>query len=485
MTNNKPDRYLQQMYATDSLTWSKLLDSWAFHLLISYVPEVSLTLVRRTITNIITTRNNKWRRKYIHQLVDLLTSTSTTHLPSLTEYTPSEGILPWLGALLTVCNVSYTVPTVEVKLYNVSNSSSVTPVLIGDSIHYDSCLRTGVVQRYVQSNLYPPSTMTDDDILDLVSLNGTDYAGCNVEYLAEEKDAFDSGLLMYLVVGNMCNVNDTGPICRARVHVVTLGDSGEQVYVINKTYGAQQYTQQMYNHLMSLYPGKVYIYYRSNLCCTVGEPVSGSNITEYCDGYDEDAIYPILNTKQPVNSASISATNRSLNMIKLQVNNTIRTYYLHTKRADPIKEHPGYIRKSARRIPVSNYLCLVSSSMASVIVYLSNKYNLPYTYQCCSNYGTRMSSPLLSRCCQVEWTYNRVTYKIHEVRGTLKLTAITNGSSGKCPWFKGVYNFKRCQWDRVYTYNDDFTVSRHTLKYLDQFLPKRVNAAFLHSMSDM
>lgn len=476
--NNKPEQYLQELYAADRTAWLSLLNSLVWHKLISRGTSISLTLTRSLIQRITTTRNNKWRRKYILQLVNVLTTADSYKVPPVGHHrykdSTNPAILNWLLVLLNVHGTSIKVPSVEVRLLDRNNSPIHTPILIGDSIHYESCLRTGVVRRYRATNLRPPNAMTLTEVKQLLTVDDTSHRGCNVDHIDDECTAFTNMSLMYLVVGDCCSINNTGYLCRARVHCLKLVGSEELVYVINRVYGDVRYTQQLYEHLLKLYPGKVYTTREDAMCYTVDSTstcVSSTNV--YPDDLETSEVYQVLHTNDAVNSVQLGRISRDTVHIILQLDNEVLNYYLHHDR--PNDRNVTYtVTKSTRRsIGCPDYHTL-NDGMAPVVTYLCNKYNLPYTIQREHKYYFCINTSLpIGLFGKVSWKFKGIQYSIQRVH---EFIVLRKGYQN--------YDFVSKSWVSVYTTcGSRNAITRHTVKYLDQFLPKRIDAAFLRNMS--
>lgn len=479
MNNTALDKkHLELLYSLPDVVWLKLRDSHAFNIIVSRTTTpVSLTLVRNLLTIIATGRNRKWRRKNIDTLVQLLSVDSILRkLPyNVYPYNKLPNTLYWLILLCDVYKSELVkcTPDVVVKVHTKDNSPAYTPYIIGDSIHYDSCLRSGVVNRYKKTGDVLPNQVTEEMYNTVHEIYTPWCHGCNFEYTLKDHRAFHKGQMIYLTVGDLCDVNNTGPEARLRVTVTKLCDSDETIYIMHKLYGNQKYGQALTYKLLEMYPDKVYSF--SSVCNYL--ELSDKSVNIRCvSGYHEDddtEAYKVLSVKQATNSVDVTRR-EDYRRIRTTYNNT--TVHITVPRIVSERVYPTIeLVYDKRTLTDMVYMASPNRPLAYCQSYILSKFNVPhrliYKYNSWAYLYIPDNTTIKCGSHSITWTFRGYTYAIREY---CNCSVLTNGQSE-------YYNLNTGKWVPSYkvTNYSSYCITRHTMHLIDKFLPRRRNALTL------
>lgn len=477
MNNTTVDKqHLDLLYSLPDVVWMKLRDSQVFNVILnSATSPVSLTLTRDLITSIATGRNRKWRRKNIDTLVKLLSVDNLQGKVRGNGY-PEYNLPLTLYWLVMLCDIYKsqlvkTVIDVEVKVHTKDNSPAYTPYIIGDSIHYNSCLRCGVVNYYKSTGNDAPNQV-DSAVYDNVHNHNEWTAGCNFEYTLEDHAAFHRGELIYLTVGDLCDVNNVGPEARLRVVVTRNTGTYDTIYVMHNLYGNMKYGQALVSKLLQMYPDKVYSFSES---CNYLELSEDSVSIVSVPGYYEDdrnAAYKVLSVRTNTSSAKISYSDPS-RWIVITHNNITARNYLRT--SHKVQRNLYKLIRNTRK-PVQLYnVGSPDDALAYSQSYILSKFNIPhelyYKFNGWGYLSVSQDSPVYCRDESVTWSFRGKRYTLNLVNSACVLT----NSIGLN------YNVKTGTWVKPWLVQNrhDTHITRHTIHMIDKFLPRRRDALTL------
>lgn len=269
--------YIDDMYGYDNATYNKLLSSALYSQIITN-SGLSLTLTNNLVKRIITTHNKKYRRKLIDELYDLLNVVDgNAYLPTpddcakLLTHESIKCVLHIVIIILYSYNCNNIEPReVPLRILHNGNSPWYTALVVGDSKHYTSCLRSGVLNSNINTHAYK-----EHDWVQLAGNKGIhDARGCNHrKYVSSEVRAFKSGYIVYLTAGEACyeSEHSKGFDTRIRIHVVTESfhtrvthQKEYAMFLVDTVYGNKEYVVPLLRLLHDTYPGRVYVtkYYK-------------------------------------------------------------------------------------------------------------------------------------------------------------------------------------------------------------------------------
>jgi hypothetical protein len=442
--------------------------------------NISLTLVNELLHTIASTPNRKRRRATIVRLVSMFMGcnlqarltwyTQPTRRDWMTSYTKL------LADLTYYFRGQYPTPTeqrnldsTQLRVLHRDNVPWWTALVVGDSKHYNSCLRSGVL------NCKGFTTMEWDEQRWLELLNeGCDSYGCNYyEFIQQEVTAFKAGHIMYLVAGDMVydKVGSTGPQARMRVHVASMGNGNvtdftddNAIYIVDRMYGVTALCSRLLQLLLEQYPGRVYVNSRHDYISRSSKAVQ---VTLCDDRVYSDSLMEYATQLMYVQSKLGGEVIRVRDNVvyRCYVNAGITT---HTRREPPKQpDDPHNLPRSHREHRQS-------------IALLSSYYGVPYTVGSvddatpASSYiqlGVRFSD----RVYRVAWTFRGVSYELRENYNSSAYTFLCYRNE-----YEYIYNLRTGTWEQSIRYftsskDSDYFVTRHTIKLIGKYLPKHPN----------
>jgi hypothetical protein len=442
--------------------------------------NISLTLVNELLHTIASTPNRKRRRATIVRLVSMFMScnlqvrltwySQPTRGDWMTSYTKLLADLTYyFRAKYPTLTEQRNLDSTQLRVLHRDNVPWWTALVIGDSNHYTSCLRSGVL------NDEETVTMRWDEQrwLELFK-EGCDYSGCNYdEYVQQEVTAFKAGHIMYLVAGDMAydKVDSTGPRARMRVHVASMDDGNvtdftddNAIYIVDRMYGVTTLCSRLLQLLLEQYPGRVYVNSKHDYVSRNGEAVQVTLCDDrvYSDGIMERATQ-LMHVQPKLGNEFIRVRDNTVYRCYVYEGTTI-----YTRREPPKQPDDSYILPYHRR------------EHRKGIALLSSYYGVPYTVGSvddatpASSYiqlGVRFSD----RVYHVVWKFRGVPYELREnYDGNDHTLRCTRNER------EYIYNLRTGTWERSSRYSSsdgssDYFVTRHTIKLIGKYLPKHPN----------
>jgi len=476
----------QGFLAAPNGVYEQLLSHTFFQTYISH-STLSLTLVNNMIRTIASTRNTKFRRKHILTLCTYLhTQTKSVHYYAK-DVTVNKFVYVVYSLLLQL-TLSHQIANypdkVTVRVLSIENSPWYTAVQIGDSKHYQSCLRSGVLT----DDSVNPTTVTEEEWTTAVNDGGFEDGdvGCNFEYIYAEVKAFKEGRLVYVGIGTLPHEGGSGFISRARVHVLPNTDTGESVCVIDRVYGQDEYLLLFVNKLRERFDKVCSNTYALGDRVTFDEDTRVLSVFKSQRVYSDYTFGTIEEIRQvPLQSAFTQ--NHSGRYIGRLADNTMLYCSKDALRSlcTPYTPtiHPTYY------INTGLEECVTGKLVASVVVYLCKKYNKPVKVVnkeiTCSwiGGGKLFTSDFSNKIAR--WTFRNYDYKLtlsyhYSVGHTISLTRTSVDSTRLY-----TYNVRTGRWvsrsfmDSI-AIQPEYHINRYTYHVLDQFLPKNARHFITH-----
>jgi hypothetical protein len=480
--------------------YGALLTCPIMHAYISSVPSLSLTLINRYLTELTLVTNRKKRRSLVTMLfTEFMRSKENVHhiwlalKPDYTWLTPISRVLILTSSAYAevhpTTKIRNAVEAMSIRLLHIGNSPWYTALTVGDSNHYVSCLRTGIVADGPMTHEY-----TDEEWTELQDTGGIrGKRGCNCsEYIDAEVEAYKKGHMMYLVAGSLPFEDRTqrGVQARMRVHVVQLRkdvdkdstdttnlSSDNVVFVVDKFYGVILHYTRMLQYLLTMYPGRVYLNDQHSkhknvvTLDTVDITQLASNV--YSDADMTEASKFVVVSGMP-NPASVTVSSG-------------RVYLTLSYNADRACMHlsnilePSVYRESRVTNPLpTNLRCKlwVHSRNLRTLQLLCGYYKLPavrtrYDMMSC---GLRTDSIFNGShytgvTSEVTYKFRRTEYMIYERNGFLVLCK--SNKLGRVL----TYNLHKGTWEevRMYQVTEKHQLTNKTIHLISKYLPKDPN----------
>jgi hypothetical protein len=249
----------QQLLSLTSEQLLAFINTRTFNHAVRNLEYLSLTLVRRTLTSVANTRNKKFRLRYVKELVYYIHNTNYT---ITTQLRALELLTKLVDTFITdIKTASSASTTYNVRVFTKDNSPPYTPLFVGDSNHWTSCLRLGFLAK---GNTLPRD---HDSLMALVSKGRMKYTelskyktheGCNSEYVVREVEHFNKGNLFYVGLGIQVyeSAYSSGLTHRMRCMFVTL-DNATKGILLNRLYGDLSMTYYILLKIRELYPDHI------------------------------------------------------------------------------------------------------------------------------------------------------------------------------------------------------------------------------------
>ena len=259
MSSNNQTPLTQRLLSLTPDQARSLVDDTTVNYIIAHSGYLSITLFRKTLIDIASMRSRKFAAKAATSLALNIESN-----PYVSEYVMSSLVHHLLHAITAhvVDCVPYVVTTNDIRIMNHNNTPGYTPVFVGDSEHFISCLRVGY---YTMQNTQP----TTEDALERCikrTPNGHPVAvdwqhvntyrgtnGCNVEFLDAEVKAFGTGVMFYVGVGSLPFEGTNSKGLSTRMRCVRINGRSPKI-VINRIYGNDSRVADMINKLKETFP---------------------------------------------------------------------------------------------------------------------------------------------------------------------------------------------------------------------------------------
>lgn len=468
----------QAFINTPDTVYSKLLTCAFFQSMIMY-SSLSQTLVNNNIRNIINTRNRKFKRRYVIQLVNYLDTHTKCFFVYAESYITNNSFLSILWCLIHKYTEQYKSKDTglpdRVRVLTIDNSPWYTAAQIGDSLHYSSCLRVGI--RYKSDKISTDVTeYTDKDWEELVKHGVENYRGCNYSYIKQEVATFKSGEIIYAGIGTLPHEGGDGWLSRVRVHVCKNDD--ETLYVVDRHYGCDRYLPGILKVLEEHY-GKLY----SNPRVDFGDVVdvkftsNGYDVSDFLVATGVYSDYTFDNVQQicAVNVATSIVTRTGYTFRVIVPGGSINVpkhALVKLSQSKAIRNGTHSLQSSSERIVPSTV------GLNSLIHYICTKYNKSYTIT--GEYDVRSNwlheSKLVTNV-RLRWKFRGCYYLVTPV-----MVHTTSDYSYKYVLLKYsdtskyIYNIPRAKWENYNAFSGNiglvYCLTRHTCHILDKFLPK-------------
>jgi hypothetical protein len=484
-TNPQMKLFIDTLCGYTSDVYRSLTQSSTLSYYLGY-SNISLTLVNELLHAIAETSNRKRRRAYIVQLVSMFMGCNLqVRLSCVDQPTRGDWMTPYTTLLADLTyNLRVAYPTlseqrnldsIPLRILHRDNSPWWAALVVGDSKHYTSCLRAGILEEVCVTCRW-----SEDRWLELLEDGGMgDNCGCNhSEYIREEVNAFKRGHIMYLVAGDMVydKADSTGPQARMRVHVATLADnsvdddsvvdftSSNAILIVDRMYGTGALYPRLLQLLLEQYPGRLYVNSQHSHDSSSGERV----LVSLCDSRvysDSDMEYAneLTEVRSIVGSEVTRVRNRQVCRCTVHNGSTLFT------RRDPPKPPESFNALWRNRVGYSE-----------VIALLSSYYSVPYTVELVNTvsripqgikFGVRFSCRNYNGEHYIRWTFRGVSYALNYYYSYAVLTRTRND-------VREMYNVKKGIWtSAVYLryINPNYEITRHTIKLISKYLPKQPN----------
>lgn len=315
MSSNQQTPLTQKLLSLSLDEATSLADNRSVNYLIAHSGYMSLTLFRRALIDIASMRSRKFAAKAAALLAYGIESN-----PVVSEYVKSSLVHHMLNVITAhvVDCVPYVVTTSDIRIMNHNNTPGYTPVFVGDSEHFISCLRIGY---YTMKNTQP----TTEDALErcikrtpkghpvavdwqhVNTYRGT--YGCNVEFLDAEVKAFGAGVMFYVGVGSLPFEGVSSKGLSTRMRCVRINGRSPKI-IINRIYGDDSRVADMINKLKETFPKHKILVPAGlrQLGLTLGNAVIhkeskvlGKVYTDYC----YDTLRSVVECTRPKNGYSV------------------------------------------------------------------------------------------------------------------------------------------------------------------------------------
>jgi hypothetical protein len=484
-TNPKMKSFIDTLCGYTNDVYRSLATSSTLSYYLGY-SDISLTLVNELLHTIAETSNRRRRRASIVQLVSMFMGCNLQARLAWLEQ-PTRG--DWMTSYTTLLadltyhlRIRYPTPSeqrnldsIPLRILHRDNAPWWTALVVGDSQHYTSCLRAGVLKGG-----FLTCQWEEGHWLELLEDGGSyGHRGCNHnEYIGEEVTAFKRGHIMYLVAGDMVydTPDSTGPQARMRVHVATLEDGNIEdssvvdftdsntILIVDRMYGVSTLYPRLLQLLLDQYPDRVYVNSQHNM------PTSP----------DARAIVNLCNS-QVYSDSDMEYANK-LTEVSVTVGGEVtRVHGGQVYRCFTYDGGTVSVKRKPPEQPESPGMLLSNrEGYIKCVAILSSYYGVPYTVG--STNGTnpippgikldvRFSLTISYGEHRLRWTFRGVSYELSSYCGSIVLTR-TRGNVVE------VYNAHKGIW-KLLTYsqynNASYVITRHTIKLISKYLPKQPN----------